>query len=123
MDVRLRALALTFTAAGALSTAYAQTQPFKTVSEALETNARSMSVPSSPDGLMTVTPCVSCAVKMLHSTANTVYLLKDQPVSLVVFRNAVATNSEAPITVLYSVKTSLLVSVNASIEPAAAGNR
>jgi hypothetical protein len=124
MDVRLRAAWLALLAAGSLTMAQAQTpRPFVTVKEALETDGRSMSLPTSVTGVMTVTPCTSCAVKMLRSTPSTIYRLRSKPVSLADFRNAMSTNSETYVTVLYEVKTNELLTVTASVDAPAAGSR
>jgi hypothetical protein len=124
MDVRKRASSLALLAIASLMSAEALSDaPFRTINEALETNARGMSLPSSEDGMMTITPCVSCEVKTLHSTASTLYTLRDQAVSFTVFRNALALDSEAPVTVVYAVSTGQLLRVNASIDPPAAEKR
>jgi hypothetical protein len=124
MDVRLRAAGLALLAAGSLMTAQAQTPtPFVTIEEALETDGRSMSLPTNVTGVMTVTPCTSCEVKMLRSTVSTIYRLRNKPVSLADFRNAMAANSETYVTVLYAVKTNELLTVTASVDAPAAGSR
>jgi hypothetical protein len=119
MDFPPRRWAAALLAAGWLTSAQAQNAPFITINEALETDVRSMSLPVATDGMMTVTPCVSCQMKTLRSTASTQYLLRETPVSLADFRSAVATNSETFVTVLYDKKTQQLVSVTASIDPPA----
>jgi hypothetical protein len=124
MDVRKRASSLVLLALASLVSAEAlSATPFKTINEALETSARGMSLPASQDGMMTITPCVSCEVKTLHSTVSTIYTLRDQVVSLAVFRNAISIDSEAPITVVYTVSTGQLLRVNASIDPPPAEKR
>ena len=124
MDVRKRASSLALLALASLVSVDAlSATPFKTINEAIETNARGMSLPASEDGMMTITPCVSCAVKTLHSTASTIYTLRDQAVSFTVFRNALSVDSEAPVTVVYAVSTGQILRVNASINPPAAEKR
>jgi hypothetical protein len=97
--------------------------PFKTRNEALETDTRAVTLPSATDSMMTVAPCSSCPIKSLRATAKSIYSLRDQPVTLTQLRNAVAANPGAFLTVTYSVKTSELVSINASIDPTSYAGR
>ena len=118
MRAQLRRVLAALCVAGMLGAAQAQS-PFQTVSEALESDGRSMTLPAGPGGIMTVTMCQSCPIKTLHATASSAYFLRNQAVSLTVLRAAIDRNPTAFVTVLYDVKTLDLVSITASIDPPA----
>lgn len=119
MNVGLWRALIVLGALGVFNAAQAQSiAPFKTRNEALETDTRSVTLPSATDSMMTVATCRSCPVKSLRATAKSAYYLRDQQVTLAQLRSAVAANPGAFLTVIYAVKTGDLVSINASIDPA-----
>jgi hypothetical protein len=118
MDLLLRRMLIAWCAASVLATAHAQSiAPFKTRNEALESDASAVTLPSATDSMMTVLPCSTCQMRTLRATATSVYYLRDQQVTLTQLRNAVAANPRAFLTVMYSVQTGELISINASINP------
>ena len=121
MEVRSRALALCAAALLIVFQARAATLDLK---ETLETNASMISMPTSADGMMTVTlPCKNCPAKIFRSTASTVYKLRDVPVSFTVFQKALLTASDTYVAVQFGKSSKELVTVTANIDLPAAGNR
>jgi hypothetical protein len=124
MSFRLWRALMTLCALGIFAVSHAQAPvPFKTRNEALETDTRSVTLPSATDSMMTVATCSSCPIKSLRATPKSTYYLRDQQVTLTQLRDAVAANPGAFLTVTYSVKTGDLVSINASIDPASYAGR
>ena len=119
MEVLSRAGKLALCAAALLMTFQAQAQKV-VLKETIETSSSLISMPTTADGLMTVTPtCGNCPTKVFRSTASTVFKLRDVPVSFTVFRQALA-NSDTYVAVQFIQSTNDLVSVTANIEPPAA---
>jgi tRNA(Arg) A34 adenosine deaminase TadA len=111
-------------ATGAFNLAFAQAvRPFTTLNEALETDGRSVSLPASADGLMTVTPCAQCAMKSMRATSATTYFFREQPTTLAELKNAVAANPDVFLTVRYSLKSGELLSITASMDAPVTRNR
>jgi len=128
MDVRSWARTLALGAAalvfgGFLRAGAAQAQTPLLLNESLETTAGALNPPTTQDGLMTVTPCRRCELKVLRSTSRTVYMLRDVPVSLATFRQAISTNSSIFVKVLYVTNNNELVTVTANVDASTARSR
>jgi len=85
------------------------------VEQALETEAGAVVLPSSPDGVLVLTPCQGCPPKSFRATASTSYLLNEQPTTLAKLRAAIAKRPKTSMTVSVTVKTGELVRVSANI--------
>jgi hypothetical protein len=120
MDVRLRAGALALCAAALMWATQALAADPPTLKETLETSVGSMSLPASLDGVMTLTPCAQCPAKIFRSTVSTVYMLRDVPVSIAAFREAVLGKSDAYASVQFFKASKELVTVTANVPPPAA---
>jgi hypothetical protein len=121
MEVLSRAGKLALCAAALLITfqAPAQTQTV-VLKETLETSSSAIGMPSSADGMMTVTTtCRNCPAMIFRSTAKTIYKLRDMPVSFTTFREALA-SSDAYVAVQFAKTTHELVSVTANLDAPAA---
>ena len=108
----------------ALSAAHAQSPTgIQNVEVALEADAGSVVLPTSPDGALVVAPCGSCNPKSFRATPSTLYFLGDRQVTLAELAAAVAGRPETLMTVSYSVKTGELTRLTASIDPPPAAKR
>jgi hypothetical protein len=122
MDVRSRVRALALGAAALLITLSAQAQTQRLVlKETLEASAGMINMPSTQDGMMTVTTCSTCPAKILRSTAKTVYMLRDVQVPYATFRQAIANSSDTYVSVQFAKNTQEVLNVTASIAPPASG--
>jgi hypothetical protein len=119
MEVLSRAGKLALCAAALLITFQAQAQTVA-LKETLETSSSAIGMPSSTDGMMTVTTsCRNCPAMIFRSTAKTIYKLREVPVSFTAFREALAT-SDAYVAVQFAKTTHELVSVTANLDAPAA---
>jgi hypothetical protein len=119
MEVLSRAGKLALCAAALLITFQARAQTV-VLKETLETSSSAIGMPSSADGMMTVTTsCRNCPAMIFRSTAKTIYKLREVPVSFTAFREALAT-SDAYVAVQFAKTTHELVSVTANLDAPAA---
>lgn len=84
--------------------------------QAVETQAGSVTLPSSPQGSLVVIPCPGCAPKTYLATATSRYLLGEKAVTLPELKAAIIGRPSAFVTVIYHEKTNELYSISASVD-------
>lgn len=82
----------------------------------IETNAASILLPESANGLLVVKECISCAPRSFAVTAVTAYRVNERPVGLVEFRNSLKGRPKVNINVVLATKTQQLLLLDATSE-------
>jgi hypothetical protein len=101
-------------ALGAATPAIAQWHVMKSESQAIEAAAGSVTLPVDPAGSMHVVPCPRCAIVSLRASAQSVYLIGEQQVSLDELRRHVTAHPRALLVVSYTTATKALRRVRVS---------
>lgn len=88
---------------------------FESVTIAAEVFAASVTLPPAAGGALVMPACAGCAAKSFPTDAATVYLLKDQPVTVAAMRAAFLEHPQSIVTVSYVVKTGLVTEVSIAL--------
>ena len=121
----LHRLLLGVAAAAAMSTGFAQQKSLKivTVNEAHEVRASALTLPSGDSGVAVFSLCKECPAKTFPANADTKYTLRNTPVTLADLRTAILGKPETVLTVMVSVKSGALISIDAPVAPTSAVQR
>lgn len=81
---------------------------------AVEAFASSITLPSSEYGTLAMPLCAACPSRTFQTTADTQYLLKNQPVAAATLNAALVRNPKSIVTVSYVVKSGVVTQVSAA---------
>ena len=84
-------------------------------SDTIEASAHMLSMPATPDGILVVKTCPTCKGVTLKATADTLYLLGKQQVSLQDFSAFTRSNGDAFVAVSYELSSTKLIRMTASL--------
>lgn len=98
----------------AVHPADAATPKLENITLAAEAFASSITLPASAGGTLAMPVCAGCAPRTFQTTAETQYLLKNQPVSVTELHAALLKNPNSIVTVSYVVETGVVTQVSAA---------